>query len=97
MTKYQISVEVFIVVLFQKISGQTYLFSFLKETTIKTSADIWCLVIGFWSMAYPMERTQNSPLRLTDLYWDGGTGGEPEVDLIFGRSVNPFPTNGGRS
>ena len=41
---------------FEKLNSRSELE--LSKTTIKTSADIWCLVIGFLSMDYPMERTQ---------------------------------------
>jgi hypothetical protein len=41
------SAKVFVVVSFKKRKEQPDLFSFHKETTIKSSTDIWRLVIGF--------------------------------------------------
>ena len=45
--------------LFEKKTGQNVLFSFLKEMTTKTLADICCLVIGFKSPAYRESNKKN--------------------------------------
>ena len=63
--KHQMSVSFLLTFLFEKRTGQADLFSFQKESTKKTFADIWCLVIGFYSMAYPMKRRFDQAAKLT--------------------------------
>ena len=57
MMKYQMSDFIFI-----KRTGQAVLFSFRKETTTKTSADIWCLSSHWFLVTnlYIMKRTKMS-------------------------------------
>jgi len=53
----QRSPEELFVVSFQKENRTALPDLFSKKILIKISADIWCLVIGFYKPAYPMERT----------------------------------------
>jgi len=62
---------------FKKRRGQPCLFSFQNETITKASADIWCLLLGFWSSVCPMRRTLEEELK-----------DRPRKGIFIGHSFN---------